>query len=117
METPMMECGHAANSLLTRGDTQVPACVICHGTNPGATVIAEAPPDLSARRARCTYYGRVPSGRSHESNHGCKRGEPCRCEEPSSDGVNLDGPPRLAFFQHQPDEDHDSFYCGCWGWD
>lgn len=24
---------------------------------------------------------------------------------------------KLPFFQHQPDQPHDRYYCGCWGWD
>jgi hypothetical protein len=26
-------------------------------------------------------------------------------------------PDKLAFFRHEPDRKHDSYYCGCRGWD
>jgi hypothetical protein len=25
--------------------------------------------------------------------------------------------PALAFFEHRPNEKHDRYYCGCFGWD
>lgn len=49
-------------------------------------------PDLTGRIARCSYYG----GK-------------CRSEQPSDT--------RLAFFSHSPERDHDTYYCGCYGWD
>lgn len=88
--TVMMKCGHAANA--TDRKTGKPVCVICVGISPGATEIDDSPPDLLERRARCSYYG---FGR-------------CESEGPSS--------PELAFFEHKPEKDHDSFYCGCRGW-
>lgn len=106
---PMMECGHAANSLLTVGEDQIPACVICHGTHPGSSVIADPQPDMVGWKARCTYFGTIPKGRNHESNYGCKRGQICDCEQ--------DSRPDLPFFQRKPAEEFDSFFCGCWGWD
>ena len=45
-------------------------------------------PDLTGRTAHCSYGG---------------------SEVPSST--------KLAFFQHQPNQKHDSYYCGCCGWD
>lgn len=106
MAAPMMKCGHAANG--TRGGE--PVCVICLGITPGAAEVdLTCPLPLAGRTARCVYYGSIPTGRSHGSNYGCRRGEPCRCEQPSS--------PDLPFFKHRPDRDHDEFYCGCWGWD
>ena len=104
--TPMMECGHAANAQNGKGE---PSCVICVGIHPGAEKVVANPPDLSKRTARCSYYGSVPTGRSHEGPHGCERGKPCMCERPSSS--------ELAFFSHKADKPHDDFYCGCWGWD
>lgn len=110
MNKPMMMCGHAANAeqILPDGK-RIPSCAICIGINPGASIINESPPSLEGKKARCTYFGSVPEGRNHESNYGCKRGEPCNCERPSS--------PDLAFFEHKPSAEFDSFYCGCWGWD
>ena len=92
--TTMMACGHAANSKTPSG---APSCAICVGIHPGADTVAKAP-DLTGRIARCAYYGQRAriSGR-------------CQSEAPSSTD--------LAFFEHRPDEPHDRFYCGCWGWD
>ena len=54
----------------------------------GCTEVAEAPPDLTGRTAICLYGGNeVPSSHS------------------------------LAFFEHRPNEKHDRYYCGCYGWD
>ena len=103
---PMMKCGHAANAVNARAGA--PSCAICAGLTPDADAIDDAPPDLAGRTARCAHYGQVPAGRLHESNYGCRRGETCLCERPSS--------PELPFFAHQAGQPHDSFYCGCWGW-
>ena len=106
MNHPMMKCGHAANAT----SDGKPSCVICHGIEGGLNMIVDdAPPDLSARRARCGYFGTTPKGRNHESNYGSVRGKPCTAEEPSN--------PDLPFFAHRPSEKFDTFYCGCWGWD
>jgi hypothetical protein len=102
----MMKCGHAAQG--TDGDGN-PVCVICFGIRSGATEVDDSPPDLTGRMARCVYYGSRAEGRNMECGRGCKRGQPCQCERPSS----LD----LAFFEHTPDLAYDKFYCGCWGWD
>ena len=103
MNNPMMKCGHAANST----SNGRPACVIC-APNPKAYQIDDNPPLLEGRMARCSYYGKRPSGRNHEGDN-CKRGEICKCEKPSNSN--------LAFFTGHPDKDYDEFYCGCWGWD
>ena len=46
--------------------------------------------ELRGRVARCTY---------------------CKAERPS------DGPDTLPFFEYHPDQPHDTYYCGCRGWD
>lgn len=82
--TPMMKCGHAANAV--NGDK--PVCVICFMTEGDkATQIADAP-DLTGRKAFCSYGG---------------------AETQSST--------ELPFFEHRPDKDSDRYYCGCHGWD
>lgn len=106
---PMMKCGHAANAHNKDGD---PVCVICLG-GPGHEV-DDAAPDLSERKARCTYYGkRSADGRyrsTNESNYGDRTpGATCKCEEPSSN--------KLPFFRTHEDREFDEFYCGCHGWD
>lgn len=92
---PMMVCGHTAQAMRTDVDPPVPACVICMCTDQAA-----ATPDLTGRRARCSYYG-------NPRTHGHR--PPCTSEIPSDT--------RSAFFTYQPDAEFDQFYCGCWGWD
>lgn len=89
----LMACGCRANG--TEKDTGRPACAIhhCFETAPA--------PDLTGRVARCQYYG----GRIT----GSYRGGICSSEQPSS--------LELAFFAHKPNEERDSYYCGCCGWD
>lgn len=51
--------------------------------------IEEMPvPDLTGRTAKCAYGGN---------------------EVPSN--------PELPFFEYKPEEKHDKYYCGCFGWD
>ena len=86
-DTPMMGCGHAANSIRILPDgTEAPACVICFGIHEGAEMIVPTS-DLTGRMARCGSHGEVSSST------------------------------RLAFFRHQPDQPFDSYYCGHAGWD
>lgn len=67
--------------------TGEPCCVIC---NEFRTKIVSN--NFSERKAICM---------------GCKHGK-ANTVESSMD---------LPFFQHRPDEEYDSYYCGCWGWD
>lgn len=55
----------------------------------GCTTVDESAPSLEGRTAHC-QYGR-------------------HAEKPSS--------PALAFFAHHPEQEHDRYYCGCYGWD
>lgn len=105
-KAPLMQCGHTAQARNTATGDWV--CVICFGS-PEATTPIDNTPELSGRKARCSYYGSIPRGRNHEGPPGCNRGERCLCEKPSA--------PELPFFRHTPEEEFDSFYCGCWGWD
>jgi len=54
----------------------------------GCTDVEDSPPDLAGRTALCSYGGN---------------------EVPSR--------PDLAFFEHRPNDKHDRYYCGCYGWD
>jgi len=85
-DTPMMECGHAANA---SGSDGSPCCAICIGIHPGAEKVAETP-DFEGRTARCSYYN--------------------TCKTVSPSGT------KLAFFEHLPDKEFDLYYCGCHGW-
>lgn len=87
----MMQCGHAANATDQNGK---PCCVICAGIQePQAHAIAP-PMDFRGRKAQCSY---------------------CHREAESSAD--------LAFFEIGYWKDgnhlyhHDSYYCGCRGWD
>lgn len=66
-----------------------PVCAICIGVDNGATLVADKQPSLEGRQARCCYG--------------------CGNVVPSSLG--------LAFFEHRPGMQFDSYYCGCKGWD
>lgn len=83
----MMKCGHSANAQDSNGN---PVCVICVGISEGATEV-DVNPNLTGRVARCGYFNR------------------CHTEQPSDVS--------LPFFEHHPNKEHDSFYCGCFGWD
>ncbi len=146
MSQPMMACGCAAVvTCSARGgvtyDPPIPACF----THDCIEVAAVAP-DLTGRRARCTYFGEG-GFRSYECNYsretGCTR-QKCACEMPSSDALPffvyygpgsheaLDrckhcryfesahvGRKGLACSHFEPigDVGFDRFYCGCAGWD
>jgi len=83
-----MKCGHTANAVKENGK---PVCVICAGITPDAEIISEEIPDLTDRKARCTYYG----GKYH------------------SEALSK---LRLPFFEYKPDNEFDEYYCGCFGW-
>jgi len=106
MPGPIMKCGHAAQGKDGDGNW---GCVICW-PDPRATQIDDTSPDLTGRRARCSYYG-TRFGRKNECGTCGKTTDGiCRCERDSD-------PKRLAFFEHRPGEEFDRFYCGCSGWD
>ena len=107
----MMKCGCASSSVRTMTNgvkhDPMPSCMV-HD----CLEVAERPPDLSARKARCAYHGSTLTPRRYRNNEcnygGCKAGK-CTCEQPSS--------AKLPFFEHKPSENFDKFYCGCHGWD
>ena len=89
---PMMKCGHTTNA--ETGDNK-PACAIC-----GCTEVSEQVIDLTGRKARCTYYGKVV-------NH---QGRKVTCKS------EADSKTSLPFFKHKPESQYDEYYCGCCGW-
>lgn len=111
MSQIMMKCGCLSQSVCSRiggrvFDPPIPSCVIHDCIDP-----MDSPPDLTGRRAKCGYFGRG-GFRNYGPIYGggkCSR-QKCECLVPSS----LDG---LPFFSYQPDKEHDSFFCGCGGWD
>ena len=64
-----------------------PCCVICAPKLEAYQAVM--PPDLTKRMAICSYGNGAPVPSSLE----------------------------LAFFEHHPDGETDSYYCGCKGWD
>lgn len=84
MERVMMKCGHVAQSEINGK----PVCVICYGLTPDAEIVAETEPDLTGRKAKCGYCGKLTDSKTS-----------------------------LPFFEYRPDMDTDSYYCGCMGWD
>lgn len=88
----MMKCGHSANAQRVHKDgTKTPSCAICAGLTPDAEIVVPTP-DLTLRRARCSYYG-------------------SKCHSEADTSL------RLAFLELTPDRPFDSYYCGCYGWD
>lgn len=102
----MMKCGHAANAI---DDDGKPVCAICVGKE--AIDIYENPTDIAGRKARCNYFGRgsLTIKKNNESLFGCINKRDCDCEVASSTN--------LPFFEHHPNREFDSFYCGCWSWE
>lgn len=86
-----LKCGHFANATDNEGN---PACAIHAGITD--TSVADKQPDLTGRKAKCTYK----LGRSGKEDH-----------------APVESSPDLAFFQYKPGEIFDEYYCGCWGWD
>jgi hypothetical protein len=66
-----------------------PACVICAGIKPGWNEIDTEAPSLEGRKARCGQCQHIVNSNSD----------------------------KLAFFEHRPEREFDSYYCGCRGWD
>ena len=65
-----------------------PCCPICDPRDPASSTVDQAPPTLDGREAVCDY---------------------CRRRVVSDWG--------LPFFGHCPQDEVDSWYCGCRGWD
>lgn len=85
MSKILMKCGHIANAVTTDGK---PCCAICYGITQDAVIPAEKQPDLTHRKAKCAYCGRITESRED-----------------------------LPFFSYRPGHEYDSYYCGCGGWD
>jgi len=85
----LMKCGHVNNAVDSNGQ---PCCVICAGITPGAEIvdkeIIEDTDGLEGRIAKCSD-----------------------CSSTTASSWTL------PFFEYCPDKDHDSYYCGCYGWD
>ena len=87
----LMKCGHIA---LGTKDGK-PVCPICYGINSGAEEVVqvidetkEPTKGLEGRYARCNDCGKLTPSRWN-----------------------------LPFFEYRPNEEYDSYYDGCYGWD
>lgn len=145
VEKVMMLCGCSSMSYHVGAHDGLPerhpSCII------HSTCLTTDAPDLSNRKARCHYYGKMPY--KNECNYGGVSNKPCSCEQDSS----LDLPffeyygPRsykavaacknckyekmaherkrsfadtstvCSNFEPHGPYEFDSFYCGCQSWD
>jgi hypothetical protein len=103
-EATLMECGHTAQAVDSKGN---PCCVICVLITPELDKKARTPatpPDLTGRFARCSYDRPGSGGGGKYRKH--EDGDSIRPTTLS-----------LAFLELKPDAQWDDYYCGCWGWD
>lgn len=87
----LMKCGHVA----TGTKDGKPICPICAGIDPRAEEVemvidetTEPTKGLEGRKAKCSYCGNIVDSRW-----------------------------TLPFFEYRPDEEYDSYFDGCLGWD
>lgn len=97
MPDVLMKCGCRAQGYTGKAGDRKPICII-HD----CTEVADEQPDLTGRKARCSYYG-------CGVKYGNRKDGKCHSEVDSSIG--------LPFFEYRPDAEYDKYYCGCWGWD
>jgi len=91
----LMKCGHVAQGYEHMKDgRERPACVICLGLTPDAVIVEKSTPDLTGRKAYCTY---------------------CHKEAESKITLPFFEYGRRWKGEHLTDEDR--YYCGCRGWD
>lgn len=65
-----------------------PLCVICLGVHPGASEVDWEAHPREYRKAKCRYCGTITESST-----------------------------QLPFYQYRPNDEYDSYYCGCRGWD
>jgi len=92
----LMKCGCVAVGIDANGKPVCPIHILT-SLHREALEIDTNIPTLTGRIAKCCY------GNGQNNCH--PDGRP---EESSLD---------LAFFKYQPQNQEDSYYCGCWGWD
>jgi hypothetical protein len=121
-ETPLMMCGHAANSTIGAS----PACVICW-PKPESLLVAVTVPDLAGRLAICGCGNTEPSRAglaffeylgpgSRRAVTQCKH---CRYSVEAHDPAVMARNKALTCTNFEPHGgfESDSFYCGHAGWD
>ena len=120
-KTPMMKCGHAANST----HDEKPACAICAGISPGAYIVDETPPDLTGRIAKCPYTdcdSEKPSSTNlaffeyqGEGSHNAQCCKNCGIRHPGEAAPDH-AKHRCKGYDPRGDVGYDQYYCGCKGW-
>jgi len=106
MENILLKCGCSAMALKkVKGGSDIPWCII-HDCGDQAEK-----PDLTGRKARCSYYGKPVKRGMYNSNccDICAKVDVCHCERDSSYD--------LWFFRYKPNKEYDEFYCACHGAD
>lgn len=87
-EKCLMKCGHIANAV----ENGKPICAICIGIKEGAreveSYLVSGTVGIEGRMAKCEWCGTIITSEWE-----------------------------LPFFEYKPNEEFDSFYCGCIGWD
>lgn len=124
---PMMKCGHAANAVRVLLDgTTIPSCAIC-APSASASIVDDAPPDLTGRTAKCTCGASAPSSPAlaffeyrgpGAGRATCAVGDCIFLEsvhQPINPHTGRPGVTDHTFVART--YDFDSFYCGCRGWD
>lgn len=121
--TVMLACGHAANATDKDGE---PSCAICAGIDAGARVVV-ATPDLDGRTARCSCGATRPSStglaffeyRGEGSRSAVDTCKHCRYALVAHERKRSEPHLRLVCDHFEPHGawEHDSFYCGCRGFE
>lgn len=87
MKKYLMKCGHIAQAKTNLGE---PCCVLCVNDKNAFVIEKEvdSKEEIEGRRAKCSYCGHLTKSSYN-----------------------------LPFFEHRPEREFDSFYCGCGGGD
>jgi hypothetical protein len=85
------ECSLSPYTNSYYGDPDHTICTSCAGKR------YRAASDLTGRMAKC-HYKSGRDGKAHANG-------------PVASSFSL------AFFEYKPDQEFDTYYCGCWGWD
>lgn len=121
----LLTCGCVANSIRTHQDGKkldppLPTCV--HGT----TEVVKEMPDLTGRKAACTYGGNVRDSDwnlaffeykgpgSRDAEDVCKCGFHRSAHTPEMRAKSHR--PGCDNFQPRGPAEYDKYYCGCYGW-
>ena len=82
----LMACGCVAQGVSLA--KMKPVCIVHLGFNKAAEEPVKEMPNLSGRKSKCRYCSKM----------------------------DVDSSFKLPYFNHRTDQDTDTFYCGCAGW-